>query len=198
MGIARWGIRAGIIIANSPNNKGNFGEMIVASVFDPRFFGNEEHYLINNIYFETGDGKTHQIDHVAIYKTGIFCIESKNIKGKIIGDSNYPKWAVINNDKKYGFLNPIKQNETHVKILRAFLESNYDVHSIIVFINKNKPNDSTSSVLNIDELRDYIKNYDSDVTLTSEQMKAVYETLSNHKNSSKITKTEHIKNIHKK
>lgn len=30
-------------LMDTPQSRGTFGEMIVASIFDPRFFGEEEH-----------------------------------------------------------------------------------------------------------------------------------------------------------
>ena len=59
-------------LVDTPQSRGTFGEMIVASIFDPRFFGEEEHYIVNDLLFETSDGKTHQIDHVVIYKMVYF------------------------------------------------------------------------------------------------------------------------------
>ena len=75
-------------LVDNPASRGTFGEMIVDSIFHPAFFGEEEHYIVNNIIIETPDKLTHQIDHVAIYKTGIFCIETKNFIGWIFGDEN--------------------------------------------------------------------------------------------------------------
>ena len=34
-------------LVDNPQSRGTFDEMIVKSIFDPRFFGNEEH--INNV-----------------------------------------------------------------------------------------------------------------------------------------------------
>ena len=81
-------------LMDTPQSRGTFGEMIVASIFDPRFFGEEEHYIVNDVIFGLPDGSTHQIDHVVIYRTGIFCIETKNIDGLIVGHPNAKNWKV--------------------------------------------------------------------------------------------------------
>ena len=179
----------------SPESRGTFGEMIVASIFDPRFFGEEEHYIINDIIFETLDGKTHQIDHVVIYKTGIFCIETKNIEGLILGNPNIISWRVYNGNQPYEIFNPILQNKKHIAVLSEFIEWKYDIHSIIVFIKGNKPKDCGDEVLNLQELKDYVKHYPCDKELTSEQMKALYNSLTIYKDESDITTAEHIKNV---
>ena len=110
-------------LVDNPQSRGTFGEMIVGSIFDPRFFDNEEHYLVNDVILGTPDGKTHQIDHIVIYKTGVFCIETKNIEGLILGHPNVNPWKVyVGNNEPYDLFNPIMQNKTHVKVLSEFLE----------------------------------------------------------------------------
>ena len=185
-------------LLDNPQSRGTFGEMIVKSIFDPRFFGDEEHYLVNDIILQTPDGKTHQIDHVVIYKTGIFCIEIKNIKGLIVGHPNVNPWKVyIGNNEPYDLFNPIIQNKTHVNVLSEFLEYKYDVHSIIVFVKSNKPKDCGSEVLDFQELIASVKAYPCDKVLTSEQMEEIYKALTTYKEEAGFTKAEHVDNIKK-
>ena len=177
-------------LVDNPQSRGTFGEMIVGSIFDPRFFGNEEHYLVNDVILGTPDGKTHQIDHIVIFKTGVFCIETKNIEGLILGHPNVNPWKVyVGNNEPYDLFNPIMQNKTHVKVLSEFLEFKYDVHSIIVFVKSNKPKDCGPEVLDLQELKDYVKNYQCDKELTSEQMKEIYTSLTTYKDEAAIVKT---------
>ena len=164
-------------LMDTPQSRGTFGEMIVASIFDPRFFGEEEHYLVNDIILETPDGKTHQIDHVVIYKTGVFCIETKNIEGLILGNPNSKSWTVYNGGIPYEIYSPILQNKKHVAVLSEFTEWKYDIHSIVVFIKGNKPKDCGEEVLNLQELKDYIKNYPCQKEMTSEEMEEIYSLL---------------------
>ena len=171
---------------NTKESRGTFGEMIVASIFDSRFFGDEEHYLINDVVLETSDGKTHQIDHVAIYKTGIFCIETKNIEGLIKGRPKDRNWRIYSGNKPYELFNPIRQNKKHVAVLSEFINWRHDVHSIIVFIKGNKPSDCTEEVINLQELKDYIKKHLCKKEITSMEMKTIFELLSNYKNESGI------------
>lgn len=182
---------------NTKESRGSFGEMIVASIFDPRFFGEEEHYLVNNIVLETPDGITHQIDHVAIYKTGVFCIETKNIEGLMLGNPNSKSWTVYNGETPYEIYSPILQNKKHIAVLSEFTEWKYNIHSIIVFIKGNKPKDCGEEVLNIQELKDYIKNYSCNKEMTSEEMKDAYNCLTTYKEESNITNAEHINNVKK-
>lgn len=181
-------------LMDTPQSRGTFGEMIVSSIFDPRFFGQEEHYLVNNLLFQTEDTQTHQIDHVLIYKTGIFCIETKNIEGLILGHPQAKTWKVYIGSNPYDMYNPLMQNKKHVCVLSEFLNY-YDIHSIVVFIKSNKPKDCGDEVLNIQELKDYIKNYPCESPLSSEQMKEIYNNLTNHKQDNEITNKQHNDNV---
>ena len=185
-------------LADTPQSRGTFGEMIVASIFNPLFFGEEEHYIVNDIIFETEDGKTHQMDHVVIYKTGIFCIETKNIEGAIIGHINSKSWKVYNGGEPYEIYNPILQNKKHVTVLSEFIEWKYDIHSIVVFIKGNKPKDcQTDEIVDLQNLKDYVKSYPCVKEMTSEEMKRIYDSLTTYKEDSDITIAEHVDNLNK-
>ena len=181
-------------LVDNPASRGKFGEMIVASIFDPRFFGEEEHYIVNDLLFQLDDGSTHQIDHVVIYKTGIFCVETKNIEGLILGNPNIKDWKVYIGNQSYDLYNPILQNKGHVKVLEEFLNRK-DINSIVVFTKSNKPKDCGSEVLDHQELKDYVKNYQADKELTSEEMKEIYNALTTFKGETVVSKEEHINNI---
>lgn len=181
---------------DTPQSRGSFGEMITASIFNNRFFGDDEHYLVNNLIFETSDEKTHQIDHVLIYRKGIFCIESKNIDGLILGHPDIKMWKVyINGPDPYDLYNPIMQNKGHIKVLSEFLENKYQINSIVVFDKGNKPKDCGDEAVNIQDLKDYIKNYPCEEELDSETMKEIFALLTDYKKGSNISIKEHIDNI---
>ena len=181
---------------DTPQSRGSFGEMITASIFNNRFFGDDEHYLVNNLIFETSDEKTHQIDHVLIYRKGIFCIESKNIDGLILGHPDIKMWKVyINGPDPYDLYNPIMQNKGHIKVLSEFLENKYQINSIVVFDKGNKPKDCGDELVNIQDLKDYIKNYPCEEELDSETMKEIFALLTDYKKGNDISIKEHIDNI---
>ena len=178
-------------ITNDPSSKGTFGEMIVTSMFTSKFFGNEERYLVNNLYFEDETG-THQIDHVLIYHKGIFCIETKHVDGIVVGDVEMKDWATMVSGRKYRLYSPVKQNETHVKCLNAFLNNQYPIFSVVVFTRENKPKGIGDPVVNFSELKDYIINYPSSENLSSEQMQEIFTKLDTYKKNCTISKEEHV------
>lgn len=77
----------------------------------------------------TYDGKTSEIDNIAIGKSGIFVIETKNQKGYIEADVDEKDWIqhkVGRGGTPYSkeFYSPIKQVGTHIFRLSRYLKSN--------------------------------------------------------------------------
>ena len=52
----------------------------------------DKYLVINDLMFNSGKGRTMQIDHVVVSPYGIFVIETKNISGKIYGNTNAQHW----------------------------------------------------------------------------------------------------------
>lgn len=78
--------------------------------------------------------RTAQIDHVVISEFGIFVIETKNMAGKIYGSSADKTWTHVLGSKKYQFLNPLKQNYSHILALANYLNLGTSLFiSIVVF-----------------------------------------------------------------
>lgn len=192
MGLVFWTVLRSI--TNNPQSKGAFGEMIVTSMFTSKFFGEEERYLINDLYFADETG-THQIDHVLIYHKGIFVIETKHLEGTVHGDLEHKEWHTINKGRQYRLYSPVAQNETHVKVIKNFFENKYKVFSIVVFTKENKPFIG-DPVVNFSELKNYIINYPSDENLSSEVMQDIYLKLNDYKKNCMIKKEEHIDVLH--
>ena len=68
--------------------KGKIGEKETA-IYLSKIEGNKQ--IINNITLND-NGKTRQIDHIAITETGVFVIETKNFSGQIYGRENSKEW----------------------------------------------------------------------------------------------------------
>lgn len=76
-----------------------------------------------------------QIDCIAINSGGIFVFESKDYAGWIYGHGNRVHWTqVLNYGKdKHQFYNPVKQNDSHVKVIQDLFPQNIPIYSVIVF-----------------------------------------------------------------
>ena len=117
-------------------SKGKAGEKAVARRL--KLLPEEEYKVINDLMLPTTYGTT-QLDHVVISRFGIFVIETKNYRGFIYGGENAERWTQNIRGYKYSMLNPIRQNDTHVKALGYHLKKlNIDcyIHSIVAFSNR--------------------------------------------------------------
>jgi hypothetical protein len=178
------------------NHKGKVGEAKVDSKLNPLIFGKVEHKQINNLVLVDGLGKTHQIDHVEIRKNGIFCIETKNYKGWIFGSEKQDKWTQTLYTEKHQFLNPLKQNKSHIYHISNVLGSKYKINSVVVFVQNNADRIDIPNVINLNDLKRYLKDYNDGTIYSKDQIEEIYQSLINSGNK-KISNREHVKNIKK-
>jgi len=89
-----------------------------------------------NCYIPKENGGFSEIDLIMLHGSGVYVFESKNRSGWIFGSEKDEFWTQrFRNGHKERFLNPIKQNNSHIKRLRRFLPGLGEnaVHSVIVF-----------------------------------------------------------------
>lgn len=170
------------------------GERKVNSKLNPLIFGKVEHRQINNLILVDDNNKSHQIDHIEIRQNGIFCIETKNYIGWIFGDENSEKWTqTLYTGEKHQFLNPLKQNKSHCYHMSKVLGPKYKINSLVVMAENNADKIKCSNVINLNDLRKYLKNFDNGVHLTIEEMDEIKNKLL--EASTKMSNREHVKNI---
>lgn len=175
------------------NIKGKSGEFKVNAKLNPLIFGKVEHRQINNLILLDENEKSHQIDHIEIRENGIFCIETKNYKGWIFGSENQDKWVQTLYNEKHQFTNPLKQNKSHIYYINKVLDKKYKINSVVVMVQNNAQRIGCKNVVNLRDLKKYLKNYNDGTKLTIEEMDEIYNKLSNA--ASKISNKEHVKNI---
>lgn len=118
--------------------KGREAEEKIVKILS-RIFGS--HNVMHDSYFINKNQKTTQIDVVAVDKTGIYVIESKDYSGLIKGSEKSKQWGqFLYNKEKNFFLNPIGQNAAHIDAIRRNLKE-FDIpeeayKSYIVFGNE--------------------------------------------------------------
>ena len=176
------------------NVKGAVGEHKVSSKLNPLFFGKVEHRQINDLIIMDDNGKSHQIDHVEIRKNGIFCIETKNYSGWIFGNENQQMWTQTLYNEKHQFPNPIKQNASHIYHLNKVLGGRYRINSVIVMVQNNADRVNIPYVVNLDNLKSYIDNYDDGTSYSEIEMDEIYNIL-NLVSKTGVSHRKHIKNI---
>jgi len=182
-----------------PNIKGYIGESRVNSSLLQL---PKQYRTINNLMIKNEKDETSQIDHVVVSPEGIFVIETKNYTGLISGDEKVFKWTKNIYGKKYEFMNPIMQNEGHIRALK-FLLSNCQglkFYSVVAFDNKCELKNviSFNSVMYINEVNKYILSMKSQNQLTDDQINRIYNFLIKSNITDATRRKEHVKRIKSK
>lgn len=116
----------------APKQKGQAGEAWV------RFFAYwglpaRTYKRLHNLTLRVEDGTT-QIDHVFLSRYGLFVVETKHMKGRIVGGEREPRWLQTVGRHSYSFQNPLRQNYRHLKALEYCLGIDMaHLHSVVVF-----------------------------------------------------------------
>ena len=162
--------------------------------------------ILRNVYLPKEDGGTSEIDVLFITQNGIFVFESKNYSGWIFGDERAQYWtAMLQNRQKNRFYSPIRQNRTHIKWLRTFLNTDIPLYSVIVFserceLKKVQVYSSDVHVVKRDQLSPLIRRiWDTapDV-LTEDDIERFYRQLQPLTNADEATKQAHIESIQRR
>ena len=173
--------------------KGDEGEKKIANILDSN---HSFHRLINNLVLLGENGVSHQIDHIYINENGIFVIETKNYYGQIDGQENDSYWTrsyfVRKQKKTVKFHNPLKQNQSHIRVIKRVIGRNYPVYCFVVFAQNNGDSLNLFNVCNADSLLKRIEVAISEQQLSKEEIEKIYQALLI--NESDITNEQHITN----
>lgn len=174
---------------------GEIGEIKVNNKLR-RYTSKEDiHGHLNNVIIIDNEGKTHQIDHIAIRKNGIFCIETKNYEGIIFGSANQDKWTqVFGKNNKFQFYNPLKQNRVHIYHLSNALNNEYKINSVVVMVNNNADNVNCSNVINLSDLKNYLLFFNDGTNYSDQEICDIYNKIDNVSHY-EITKSKHVENV---
>ena len=129
------------------------GEKAVNKELNPLIFGKVNHRYITNLILLDSNNRSHQIDHIEIRENGIFCIETKNYSGWIFGSEKQQYWTQCLYKEKHQFLNPLKQNISHICQIQEALDKKYKINSLVVFVQNNAKKVHISNVVNLKYLK---------------------------------------------
>lgn len=156
----------------------------------------DKYKTLNNILIYT-NGNTHQIDHVIVSSYGIFCIETKQWNGLILGNKYDKNWIKYMGKNKYICENPIRQNYGHVKSLCELLNMDEDKIYNIVCI----PSGAKVRVKDDGEVTRYntiVNKILSYKEVVIDNVDQVVDIINRNNIKDKQIKKEHIKNIKNK
>lgn len=187
--ITAAGFAVAALVKKNPLYKGKRGEKLVSSIIGHTV--QDRQYVINNLIL-AADGKSSQIDHVAINSHGVFVIETKNYSGRIYGSKEQSEWTQVlaYGKVKNKLYNPIKQNAAHIVKIKKIV-GNVPIHSVIVFVQNNTRFIKADNVIPLKMLKSTLERGED--ILSAQQMKDIFATLMTHKED--ISSRQHVQNI---
>ena len=157
----------------------------------------DEQYLINNLILLGDNNVSHQFDHILIRPNGVFVIETKNYYGDIKGsiDDTYWTKSFVNRGRLHveKFMNPIKQNNAHIRFLKKVLGRDIPFVNIVVFVDNDVSPLGIYSVMNLSQLNKRISLWETTTPISKEKMKYIYDTLLHLE--ADIQSEDHVSNI---
>ena len=185
---------------------GHYGEFLIYDYLkDMELEGAK---FLFNLYIPTYNNKTTEIDVIMLAPQGIFVFESKNYSGWIFGTKTQRKWTQslhigYGETQKEHFLNPVMQNEYHIKYLSKIVDKNTKYYSIVVFsdscefksIKRNK--NSGAILIHRYELNRVIEHLrlNNNQILSASDIDEIYNILYPYSQVDEETKIQHITNI---
>ncbi len=73
-----------------------------------------------------------RVDHIVLTAGGVICVQTNHQSGTVFGEPDDPQWAWIEGARRRQFLNPVIQNQGHVKAIRKAVPG-LPVASVVVF-----------------------------------------------------------------
>lgn len=100
------------------------------------------------------------IDNVIMTTGGLFCIQTKQYNGTIIGAADEPQWTNVDGIYRHNFLNPLIQNEGRTRSLQKVIPG-VPVANLVVFTGEIQfASELAENVIHIGELRSYIGKFE--------------------------------------
>ena len=185
--------------------KGFYAERSVASSLSNLSLIIDGSHVINSVTIPSGKDKngvqrTIEIDHILFTRSGLFVIETKSRAGRIYGDIDDDNWYQVlgrYDNIEHKFYNPIKQNNTHIRVLKRLLRNdNLKCFSLIVFEDGNIRGIDSDQVITKDELNKKIKESIGNQVYSQQDVDGFYTRIKYYKDHPPVTKEQHIKNVH--
>lgn len=176
--------------------KGEEGESQVSAFLEQ---DQNYHRLINNLVLLGSNNVSHQIDHIFIRENGIFVIETKNYYGDIKGEEDNSFWTrsyfVKGKKKSVAFHNPLKQNQSHIRIIKKIIGKDYPIYCFVVFPQNNVDHLGIFNVCNLNTLLKRINIVSSETCINKDEIERVYNVLLSFE--ADVNNEEHVESVKK-
>ena len=174
--------------------RGEEGEKLVESLLskDSSFYR-----LINNLILLGDNNVSHQIDHIFIRNNGVFVIETKNYYGEIKGNEDDSFWTrsyfVKGKIKTASFHNPLKQNQSHIRIIKRLIGKDYPIYCFVVFTQNNADKIELFNVCNANDLLNRINLITIEKEIPNEEIEKINQILLF--NEADINNEQHVNKV---
>ena len=174
--------------------RGEEGEKLVESLLskDSSFYR-----LINNLILLGDNNVSHQIDHIFIRNNGVFVIETKNYYGEIKGNEDDSFWTrsyfVKGKIKTASFHNPLKQNQSHIRIIKRLIGKGYPIYCFVVFTQNNADKIELFNVCNANDLLNRINLITIEKEIPNEEIEKINQILLF--NEADINNEQHVNKV---
>jgi hypothetical protein len=145
----------------------------------------DEYWIFNDVQFQV-KGSDAQIDLVLVSPYGLWCVEVKSHRGTICGHENEQMWKQVKKSEagrtyREPFYSPVRQNATHCRRLRDYLEEKVqfcpEIKSVVVFTRARLEVDARTPVVSVEELRHVVEGEDVERSVEEEQVDAIVKAL---------------------
>ena len=114
----------------------------------------------------------------------------------ILGSENQDSWTqCLYTGERNKFTNPLKQNKSHIYHTSKVLGKKYKINSVVVMVQNNAGRIGLPNVINLNDLKWYLKNFNNGTNFSIEEMDKIYHKLLN--SASKMTNKDHVQNRRK-
>lgn len=140
------------------------------------------------------NGLSVEIDHILINHAGVFVIETKGLSGIIDGDQREDYWRQVLRRMENKILSPIRQIDTHVRVISQLVGNGIPVYGIVVFTNARFARAMPPNVIHIKDLRRYLKQF-REQALEDRMISAVAQRIEASIDSSRAARDMHIRRV---
>ena len=113
-------------------------------------------YYLRNLLIPLDEQRKAEIDGVLISRKGIFCIETKNWKGRINGFEKDDMWYQTKCGRARQIKNPVFQNTYHCNAIEKALHFDYEINNcVILYSTLDLTHIVSNNVFNIESFKSY-------------------------------------------
>ena len=174
--------------------RGEEGEKLVESLLskDSSFY-----HLINNLILLGDNNVSHQRDHIFIRNNGVFVIETKNYYCEIKGNEDDSfltrSYFVKGKINTASFHNPLKQNQSHIRIIKRLIGKDYPIFCFVVFTQNNADKIGLFNVCNASDLLNRINLITIEKEIPNEEIEKINQILLF--NEADINNEQHVNKV---